>query len=101
MINFYPHKTEPPFTLIVAPVIQFASSDARKRIGPAISFGSGILPSGIVLLTCSTKFGSLKTSAHISVFTHPGATQFTRILYLASSTASDFVNAIIAPFEAA
>src|SRR2546427_1944584 len=33
----YPHRTAPPFTLTTSPVIKVARSDARNRMGPAIS----------------------------------------------------------------
>jgi len=37
MDGLYPHRTEPPFTLMTSPVMKLARSDATKRIGPAIS----------------------------------------------------------------
>ncbi len=46
-----PHKTDPPFTLMISPVRKLANSDARKRIGPAISSAVAARPSGIAAAT--------------------------------------------------
>src|SRR5271157_1827160 len=35
----YPHRIDPPFTLITSPVMKVARSETAKRIGPAISSG--------------------------------------------------------------
>ena len=45
--------------------------------------------------------GPSKTSRVMSVSTQPGATPFTRTPWGASSAASDFVKAMMAPFVAA
>lgn len=52
----YPTKTEPPFTFNISPFICRARSDARKRIGPAISSAAAILLNGIFFNSSSNIF---------------------------------------------
>src|SRR5258708_11262392 len=44
--RLYPHKIEPPFTLMISPVMKLARSEATKRIGPAISSAVAARPKG-------------------------------------------------------
>src|SRR5262249_48128294 len=97
----YPHRTEPPFTLRTSPVMWRARSDARKRIGPAMSSAVATRPMGIEPTIFANSRRSRKGAADISVSTHPGATQLTVTPDGPSSDASDFVNAIIPPLDAA
>src|SRR5260370_30930146 len=77
---FQPHKTEPPFTLMISPVMKLASSEATKRIGPAISSAVPARPRGITVdaIFCPAFVSSTVTD--MSVATQPGATEFTRML---------------------
>ena len=79
-----------------------ARSEHRNTIGPATSSAPATRPRGIVpSISCLPLPPPLANGfAHISVSTHPGATQFT-LMPGASSTASDLVNEITAPFVAA
>src|SRR5579864_4284338 len=81
----YPHRTEPPFTLITSPVTKVARSDTANRIGPAISSGVATRWSGIVAKTAFRPDFVSSAGLAMSVSTHPGATQFTRMLCRASS----------------
>src|SRR5262249_25107492 len=100
LCRLHPQSTEPPFTLMISPVMKLARSDAANRIGPAISSAIPGRPSGIALATIFCPALLLSTSFDISVATHPGATQFTKLLWRASSVANPFVKLIMAPFEA-
>src|ERR1700730_9931465 len=75
--KYQPHRTEPPFTLRTSPVIKVAKSQARNRIGPAISSGVAGRPSGIWVCTSFTPAFVWSTGFDMSVSTHPGATQLT------------------------
>jgi len=55
MPRAYPQSTEPPLTLMMAPVMCRARSEARKTMGPAMSSGGGILLSGMDCRTLSLK----------------------------------------------
>src|ERR1041385_3447365 len=99
--SFYPHKTDPPFTLSTSPVMWLAQVLHRKTIGPAISSGVATRPSGMILLIASCVALSASASVVISVSTQPGATQLTLIPKPPNSGASDFVNEICPPFDAA
>src|SRR5208282_1186136 len=96
----HPHRIAPPFTLITSPVMKVARSEAAKRIGPAISSARAGRFSGIAALANFELFFERSTAADMSVSTHPGATQFTRILCRASSVANPFTKLIIAPLLA-
>ena len=96
----YPHKTAPPLTLMISPVIKVESPDARNKTLPAISSAVPALPKGINESIFSLS-SPIKDWWLISVSTQPGATQFTLILYGASSAAKDLVRLITAPLEAA
>src|SRR6266550_4788236 len=73
----YPTRTAPPFTLNTSPVMNPACGVHRNRMGAAISSGVATLPSGMVLRIRPRVLASLRASADMSVFTHPGATQLT------------------------
>src|ERR1700726_2836462 len=73
--KYQPHRTEPPFTLRTSPVTKVARSEARKRIGPAISSGVAARPSGICACTSLAPAFVWSTGFDMSVSTHPGATQ--------------------------
>src|SRR3984957_4855755 len=97
----YPTSTAPPFTLTTSPVIKPASGVHKNRIGPAISAGSATRPMGMVARARARVGGSAMAGADISVSTHPGATQFTRMPCGASSVARPLVMLITAPLLAA
>src|SRR5256885_1347810 len=96
----YPHNTEPPFTLMTSPVMKLARPDAANKIGPAISSAVAGRPSGIAAAAIFCPAFVSSTGFDMSVATHPGATEFTRIPCRASSVAKPFVKLTIAPFEA-
>src|SRR6516162_3790274 len=77
--KLHPHRTEPPFTFRISPVMKLARSDARNRIGPAISSAVAARPSGITLAAIFRPAFVFSTGFDMSVATHPGATLFTRI----------------------
>ena len=79
-----------------------ARSEQRNTIGPAISSGVATRPSGMLFSISPFPLppSRLNGFSHISVSTHPGATQLTAIRG-ASSPASDFVRAMAAPLVAA
>jgi len=56
-----------------------ASGVHRKSMGPAISRGLPTRPSGMAAAIWGPSFGSPSVEADISVATHPGATQLTRM----------------------
>src|SRR5258706_9205770 len=97
----HPQRTDPPLTFRISPLICRAHSLHRKTIGHPISSGEATRPTGIESSIDLRKFGSAKTSAHMSVSTQPGATELTLMPKGPSSAASDFVKAICPPFEAA
>ena len=74
------------------------SSLARKSIVSATSSALPILPRGVPSQKIFLSFS--ETVLFISVSINPGETQFTFIPDGPSSLATDFVNAIIAPFDA-
>src|SRR5207253_4215583 len=80
-----PQSTDPPFTLMISPQRKLAKSDARNRIGPAISSAVAARPSGIAVAMALPPDLVLITGFDISVATQPGATEFTRMLCRASS----------------
>src|ERR1700747_559272 len=45
--RYYPHSTAPPFILSTSPVTKVARSEAKNRIGPAISTAVATRPMGI------------------------------------------------------
>src|ERR1700733_12811314 len=75
-----PHKTDPPFTLMTSPVMKLARSEARNKMGPSISSAVAARPSGMAAATIFWPAFELRTSLDISVATHPGATELTRML---------------------
>src|SRR5258706_15111670 len=98
--RLHPQSTEPPFTLMISPVMKLARSEATKRIGPATSSAVAARPSGIAAATIFCPALESSTALDMSVATHPGATEFTRIPYGANSVARPLVSAIIAPLDA-
>src|ERR1700728_262107 len=97
----HPHWKEPPFTLITSPVMYVARSETAKRIGPATSSGVATRFSGYAashFLKSAPFFA--RADFQMSVLTKPGATQFTRMLWPASSWANALAKLIIAPFVA-
>ena len=68
-------------------------------MGPAISSGLPARRKGMIAVIFSPS--AAIASFDMSVATHPGATQLTRILCGANSGASDLVKLIIAPLVAA
>src|SRR5277367_2034128 len=100
MAELQPHKTDPPFTLMISPVRKLARSEARNRIGPAISSAVAGRPRGIAAATAFTPAFVEITGFDISVATQPGAIEFTRMLCCASSTASPFTRLITPPLLA-
>src|SRR4029077_20331342 len=82
-----PHKTAPPFTLMISPVMKLARSEATKRMGPAISSAVAARPRVITVEAIFWPAFVSSTGLDMSVSTQPGATQFTRILWRASSVA--------------
>src|SRR3954471_9814088 len=98
---FQPHRTEPPLTLRISPLMCLAHSVQRKTMGQPISFGVATRPIGIASSTDLRRPGCANASAHISVSTHPGATQFTLMPNGPSSAARDLVKDICPPLDAA
>src|SRR5258708_23146034 len=101
MEGLYPHKIEPPFTLMISPVMKLARSEATKRIGPAISSAVAARPRGITLEAIFWPALVSSTGMDMSVATQPGATEFTRILCRASSGERPLVRLMMAPLGAA
>src|SRR6202158_6104849 len=100
MDGLYPHKTEPPFTLMTSPVMKLARSEATKRIGPAISSAVAARPRGMTVVAIFWPALDSSTALDMSVATQPGATAFTRILCRASSVARPLVRLMMPPLEA-
>ncbi len=73
----------------------------RNSTGPAISRGLAGRPTGIPETILGPRSGSPSAAADISVVTHPGATQFTRIPLGANSLDKLFVRLIKAPLVTA
>src|SRR5579863_1078755 len=96
----HPQRKEPPFTLIISPVTKVAKSETAKRIGPAISSGVATRLRGYAASHAFALFLSADADFHMSVSTKAGATQFTKILWRASSAASPLVKLMIAPLVA-
>src|SRR2546425_1683276 len=86
-----PKKPAPPLTFRISPLICRAQSVHKKTIGHAISSGVATRPMGIESSIDFRKPGLEKTSAHISVSTQPGATEFTLMPKGPSSAANDLV----------
>src|SRR3989442_1750948 len=80
MDELYPHKIEPPFTLMISPVMKLARSEATKRMGPAISSAVAARPRGITVEAIFWPAFVSSTGMDMSVATQPGATEVTRIL---------------------
>src|SRR5690606_6491302 len=95
-----PQSTEPPLTFRISPVMCRARSEHRKTIGPATSSADAMRPSGMPAAMRSRPPPANGT-AHISVSTQPGATQFTVLPRGASSIAMLLTNEITAPLVAA
>src|SRR4051794_35460813 len=92
------HIAAPPETKIVSPVIQRASSDARKETGGAMSSGCPTRPSGVAATAPLSKSLSTIPAEWVpSVMTRPGLIALTRMLRCASSLASVFVIVSTAP----
>ena len=83
-------------------LIALAAFVAHKNsTGPAISRGCPGRPTGIAAATFGPNSGSSSVPADISVETHPGATQLTRIPCGASSLDKLLVRLISAPLVTA
>src|SRR5260370_1599471 len=78
--RLYPHKIEPPFTLMISPVMKLARSEATKRIGPAISSAGAARPRGITVEAIFWPAFVSSTGMDMSVATQPGAREVTSIL---------------------
>src|SRR6266853_1827538 len=100
MDGLYPHKIEPPFTLMISPVMKLARSEATKRMGPAISSAVAARPRGMTVEAIFWPAFVSSTGTDMSVETQPGATEFTRILCRASSVARPLVRLMMPPLEA-
>src|SRR4029077_1950878 len=98
--ELYPHKTEPPFTLMISPVMKLARSEATKRMGPAISSAVAARPSGMTEEAIFWPAFVSSTGLDMSVATQPGATEFTRMLFRASSAARLLVKLMTPPLDA-
>src|SRR5260370_23401000 len=98
--KLYPHKTEPPVTLMTSPVMKLARSEATNRMGPAISSGVAARPRGMTVEAIFWPALDSRTALDMSVATQPGATEFTRILCRASSLARPLVRLMMPPLEA-
>lgn len=94
-------ELNPPSTTMSAPVVYAAASVSKQATMP---LRSPLVPtrcSGGVVLNDFQRLGSFRVASRIiSVAIKPGDTELTRIPNWASSTASDRVRDIIAPFEA-
>src|SRR5258708_25127601 len=99
-ISMQPQSLEPPSTRMVSPVIQRASSEARKATTGAMSSG------------CATRFSACMPSAtsrpasvlmkvDMSVSTTPGATALMRMPREPRAEAKCFTSVSIAPLVAA
>src|SRR6266550_4825380 len=86
-----PYIQAPPSTRRTLPVIQAASSEARKTAARPMSAGSPARPSGMVCKTASP-WKRIRRSP-ISERTRPGAMTFTRTPALATSLASTLASA--------
>src|SRR3954452_19308473 len=90
---------EPPSTWMVVPVIQRASSDARKATTDPISAGSAMRCNA-----CIPRMklwpASVLAKFDISVSVTPGAIALTRIPRGPSAAAKGFTSASTAPFDA-
>ncbi len=82
-------------------MIQDASSDKRKRTAFATSSGRPTLGISSLVFRSSSVSGAVIPSRDTkSVAIGPGATAFTRIDFLASSTDKALVSILTPPFEA-
>src|SRR6266849_4874480 len=97
--NDLPQSFEPPSTRTVSPVIQRASSDARKATTPPMSSGWAIR-----FRACMPRMRLRPTSVlaklDISVSTTPGATALTRMPRSPSAKAKCVTNVATAPLVA-
>src|SRR6266481_4304122 len=98
--ELYPHRTEPPFTLMISPVMKLARSEATKRMGPAISSAVAARPRGMTEEAIFWPAFVSSTGLDMSVATQPGATEFTRMLCRASSAARPLVRLMTPPLDA-
>src|SRR6266853_1783654 len=98
--RLYPHKIEPPFTLMISPVMKLARSEATKRMGPAISSAVAARPRGMTVEAIFWPAFVSSTGMDMSVATQPGATEFTRILWRASSVDRPLVRLMMPPLDA-
>ena len=90
--------TNPPFGLMTCPVIKSDFSLERNKM--AFEISSGVPSLCIGVWSIKSLIESLLKCLFISVFTTPGATQFTCIPEGPSSLARDRVKPIIAALEA-
>src|ERR671919_2944423 len=81
--------TYPPSTMRSAPVMNDASSEARKTTAYETSIGWPARPSGVIAMSCSRM--SAPSASVIGVSIHPGHTALTRMPSFAYESAADLV----------
>ena len=99
-------RGEPGVGHDAAPVIALESELSRNSTTEAISSGSITVPRGwmrpqLSMVCSGSPSASSAACRSMGVRTEPGSTQFTRIPFLAWSSASDFVSDTTPPLEAA
>jgi hypothetical protein len=87
----------PPVTSRSSPVIQRASSEARKATASAMSAGWPIRPSAVAPAVAAWTSGSRRKGV-MSVSVGPGATAFTVIPRAPRALASAWLITLMAPF---
>ncbi len=80
--------------------MKLARSEARNKIGPAISSGVPGRPSAIAAAIAFPPAFEWITGFDMSVATQPGATQFTKMLCRANSVDNPFTKLMMPPFDA-
>src|ERR1700722_17254836 len=89
----------PPSITMVCPVIHWPARDARNTAAPAMSSGSPKRRSAVRSSDPFRNSGSSHNARAKSVFTNPGAIQFTRILSGPHSTAKFLASCISGAFK--
>src|SRR5262245_39589175 len=87
---------QPPSTMMLAPVISDEAGEARNTTTAPTSFGSPILPSGMLARVLRLKLGSDRAGAVPSVLMKVGATLLTLMPCGAHSEARQRVRWLIA-----
>src|SRR2546422_11747817 len=90
---------EPPSTLRVSPVTQWASFDAKNATTLAMSSGSARCLGACIPSALLRRWSALSGSS-LAFATRPGATAFTRIPRAPSANAKCFTSVSTAPFVA-